>query len=160
MEHWKQHYQNERKNQFAFECFQRLILFLAQLQLYNWKKWTRRSIYRLWLYWLWFWCSECSLIALCCVLYKYSISASCVLSGCFLGALWVLTGCSLTPDWFLTDCLKIWARKMKIDCSRQVWTDRTEISISWAPIGAKKRTMRLHALYVLTVVSYKMRVSC
>ena len=28
---------------------------------------------------------------------------------------------------------------MKIDCSRQVWTDeRTEISISWAPVGAKK----------------------
>ena len=41
MEHWKQHYQNERKNQFAFECFQSLILFLAQLWLNNRKKWKR-----------------------------------------------------------------------------------------------------------------------
>ena len=27
---------------------------------------------------------------------------------------------------------------MKIDCSRQTWTERTEISISGAPVGAKK----------------------
>ena len=27
-------------------------------------------------------------------------------------------------DLFLTDCLKIWARMMKIDCSRQVWNER------------------------------------
>ena len=27
---------------------------------------------------------------------------------------------------------------MKIDCIRQTWTERTNISISWAPVGAKK----------------------
>ena len=40
-----------------------------------------------------------------------------------LSALWVLPECSLTAVLFLTDCLKIWARM--IDCSRQVWTERT-----------------------------------
>ena len=44
--------------------------------------------------------------------------------------LWVLSDCFLIVLWF-----------RKIDCSRQVWTKRTNnwntISISWAPIKAK-----------------------
>ena len=56
---------------------------------------------------------------------------------------WWLTDCWLMADWLLlTDCLKIWARKMKIDCSRQVWHERMNgrmhISTSRAPVGAKK----------------------
>ena len=64
-----------------------------------------------------------------------------LLFDCSLIALWWLSVCSLSADLFLTDCLKIWARMMTIDFSRQVWTEqtneRTEISISWAPVGAK-----------------------
>ena len=52
---------------------------------------TRRSIYRLRLYWLLFWCSECSLLALWLV------------SECSLSALWVLTDCWIIPDWLLED---------------------------------------------------------
>ena len=47
------------------------------------------------------------------------------LTDCWLTTDWLLTYCWLTADWLLTDCLKIWARKMKIVCSRQVWTERT-----------------------------------
>ena len=66
---------------------------------------TRRSIYRLRLNWLWFWCSECSLCALCCVLSAVcSLSALLVFYKCFLGALWLLTECSLNAHWILTDC--------------------------------------------------------
>ena len=66
------------------------------------------------------------------VLSECSLSAPWVLSNCSLSALWVLSECSLsalrvlseyllTADIFLTNCLNIWARMMKIDCSRQVW---------------------------------------
>ena len=41
------------------------------------------------------------------------------------------------------DLREIWARMMKIESSRQVWTEwtnkRTEIGLSWAPYGAKNR---------------------
>ena len=43
-----------------------------------------------------------------------------------LSAFWVLYECSLTADLYLTDCLKIWARMMKIDCSRKTWTSLTD----------------------------------
>ena len=127
---------------------------------------TRRSIYRLRLYWLFFCCSECTLIALW-VLFECSLSALWVLSECSLSALWVLSDCSLsalwlfsdcslTADLFLTDCLKIWARMMNIDYSRQTWTARmnelTEISTSWAPIGAKKFLEQL--IKTFTVADY------
>ena len=39
---------------------------------------------------------------------------------------WRLTDCWMIADWLLTDCLKIWARKMKIESSRQVWNERTD----------------------------------
>ena len=72
-----------------------------------WRK-TRRSIYRLRLYWLLFWYSdfdtlsaECSLIALW-FLSECSLSALWVLSECSLSALWVLTECSLSAHWLLT----------------------------------------------------------
>ena len=75
--------------------------------------WNKTQYFRLRLFWLLFWCSECYLIALW------------LLSECSLSAQWVLTECSLSADLFVTDCLKIWARMMKIDCSRQTWTART-----------------------------------
>ena len=78
--------------------------------------------------------TDCSLLCALWVLYK-----------CFLGALWVFSDCWLTADWLLTGCLKIWARKVKIDCSRQVWTGRTNgdcysLSSCWSQ---KDMTQRL-----------------
>ena len=46
-----------------------------------------------------------------------------VLIDCSISAFWVLSECSLTV---LTDCLKIWARMMKIDCSRQTCPWQTD----------------------------------
>ena len=54
------------------------------------------------------------------------LTADWLLTDCWLTADWLLTDCWLTADWLLTDCLKIWARKMKIDCSRQTWTGWTD----------------------------------
>ena len=53
----------------------------------------------------------------------------------------------LTVDWLLTDCLKIWARKMKTDWSRQLTAEgtdgrtdgQTDKVTSWAPVGAKNQ---------------------
>ena len=74
-------------------------------------------------------------------------------AGWLLTADWLLADCWLTADWFLTDCLKIWARKMKIDCSRQTWTGRTNgrtnISISWAHVGAKNLSYSNHLSVLL-----------
>ena len=58
--------------------------------------------------------------------YFDALSALWLFFKCFLSALWVLSECSLTADLFLTDYLKIWARMMKIDSSRQTWTGRTD----------------------------------
>ena len=68
--------------------------------------------------------TDCSLIALW-VLSEYSLSALWVFSECSMSAIWVLSECSMTADLFLTYCLKIWARMMKIYCSRQTWNERT-----------------------------------
>ena len=52
-----------------------------------------------------------------------------------LSAHWFLCNCSLecslTADLFLTDCIKIWARMMKIDCSRQPWTIQTDKTLAF-----------------------------
>ena len=82
--------------------------------------WNKTQYFRLRLVWLWFWCSECSRIAL-----------------------WLLSECSLSADLFLTDCLKIWARMMKIDCSRQTCHRRTDRVTPWAPVGAKKANIEV-----------------
>ena len=103
---------------------------------------------------------HCALIALW-LLSECSLSALWVLSECYLSAIWVLSECALTADLFLTDCLKIWARMMKIDCSRQTdagRTDRqtdgqTDIVTPWAPVGAKKNCVlwiQIYRNYVLT----------
>ena len=39
------------------------------------------------------------------------------------------------PVW---DLRETWARMMRIDCSGQTWNEHTNLSISWAPDGAKK----------------------
>ncbi len=63
-----------------------------------------------------------------------------VLSDLSLSALWVLTDCWL----ILTDCFKIWARMMKIDCSRQTWTGRTfEDCDSLSSCRSQKRSWNL-----------------
>ena len=56
------------------------------------------------------------------LLYDCSLSALWVLYKCSLSAFWVLSDCSLSALWVL---ILIWPRKMKIDCSRQTWTGRT-----------------------------------
>ena len=54
---------------------------------------------------------------------------------------------TLIDLWLISDLsrsalIALWPRKMKIDSSRQVWTERTDertkISLYWAPVGAKK----------------------
>ena len=93
---------------------------------------NKTQYFRLWLYWLLFWCTSAH-----CLLSAFSLSALWLLSECFLSAFWVLsecslsvhwllTDCSLTADLFLTDCLKIWARMIKIDCSRAYCAGRTD----------------------------------
>ena len=46
------------------------------------------------------------------------------------------------PDVILKLSWRIWGKKMKIVCSRQTQlgrtNERTQISLSWAPVGAKK----------------------
>ena len=63
---------------------------------------------------------------------------------CSLSALWVLD-CSL---------ITLWPRKMKIESSRQTWTERTnertKIVTPWAPVGAKNHFLAMNeSRYIL-----------
>ena len=75
--------------------------------------------------------------------YFDALSALWLRSYCSPSALWLISECSLTADLFLTDCLKIWARMMKIDCSRQTWTKRTSAFLELLSEQKNVRTLLL-----------------
>ena len=65
--------------------------------------------------------------------------------------------------------IALWPRKMKIDCSRQTLTERTnkqtnkrtDISISWAPVGAKKISITsVHYTCLLHLSSTPVHYTC
>ena len=92
-------------------CFLFWFLILKFLKDKQWGKVLRTSTKKL------FWASSSELT-------RRSILGSDCMT--LILMLWLLSECSHSAFWVLPDCLiALWARKMKIDCSRQVWHTRT-----------------------------------